>query len=255
MRARKLTTFLFILFPWILYSQGFQNGHDDFKILISGKSKVNVFVNNKLSSVWFVDSLNKRIGKYQLGTKNIANYPKFDSVHFVKSYSLLFFNRYGLVDSILTIDYENNQILVAPNKVDNYPDTSVYIYDYPQYDKIAVNMKHYRIENGIRIRLKTTIFTYNSKKQLLSKIEDEGNLQSTFSYNISGQVEKETVLWISQGKIYFFSKDYSYDGLGNPLSIISESQSIYYEYFENALLRKMETFEGKSGTKCTFEYE
>ena len=68
-------------------------------------------------------------------------------------------------------------------------------------------------------------------------------------------MEKETVLWISQGKIYFFSKDYSYDGLGNLSSIISESQKIYYEYFENALLRKMETFEGKSGTKWTFEYE
>jgi hypothetical protein len=160
--------------------------------IISGKSKVLTYLNNKLNSIELIDSLNKKIEIYLLGTKNINNYPKFDSTHFIRSYTRIFYDKFNTIDSIITIEYEDNSILYYPTKV-AYPDTLVWVYNYAKIDKIQYNKELFRISNGKRTLINTEILVYNGFRQIISRVDKEGKMQYNYSYNKEGQIVEESI--------------------------------------------------------------
>ena len=229
------------------FSQGFNEDFEKFKILNSGKTKVEVNLNDKLNQIWHLDTISKTITIFHLvpSPTNLIR-PKYNDKYSTEYFEKYFFNKFGNLDSIYTIKYD---LLWSLNKSknDTIIDTIVYKYNYPLLESRPINMKTIKIKIGKRRILRTDIFGYNSEKQLILILQDEGRVPFYYSYNHLRQIEKETVLY--KADIY-----YSYDSNGKLLVRASKNSTVNYEYNDSSLLKTM-TIKGKDIEIWTYEYQ
>lgn len=229
------------------FSQGLYDDQQKIYLLNSGKSKVKVFSNNHLTSIWHVDSSERTITIHNLEPSTInPNAPKYDSKFSTRLQKKYFFSRTGIVDSILITEYAELSRWGESLKTDTISDTMVIIYTYPLLKKWVMNRKKYLIRNGQKKLFSTDYFGYDSQTRLVLIIQDEGRVQFFYSFNDKGQIEKETVL----GATIL----YKYNNLGQKVSRESDGQKIEYEYNENQLL-KQEIETGNNTKIRIYEYD
>lgn len=229
------------------FSQGLYDDQQLFSLIHSGKTKVKVFVNEKLKSIWHIDSLARTIAMHTLEPTIINPVaPRYDnkfSTTYLKKY---FFNKLGNIDSILIADYHILMTPGNPSKMDTIADTTVIIYSYPLLENWVMNRKKYSIIKGEKRILSTDYFGYDSQKRLVLLIQDEGRVQFFYSRNDKGQIEKETVL----GATILYEYNYT----GQMVSRVSDTQKIKFEYnADQLLIRKIVS--GNNAETITYGYE
>lgn len=240
-----------IIFLSLLSSKGATQGlYDDqqlFSLFHSGKSKVKVFVNEKLKSIWHIDSLAKTIEIHTLEPMVINPVaPRYDNKLSTTNLKKYFFNKLGNIDSIVITGYQMLMSPGNPPQTDTIADTTVIIYAYPLIENWAMNRKKYLINNGKKRILSSDYFGYDSQKRLVLLIQDEGRVQFFYSYNEKGQIEKETVL----GAAILYEYNYK----GQMVSRVSDTQKITYAYNQDQLLMR-KVILGKNPGTTIYEYE
>jgi hypothetical protein len=247
MRHYIILFILLIGLPSIALTQGLYKDNCYFDLVNSGKTKVNVFVNKGLTSVWLIDISARTLTQHQL-EPTIMNpvAPVFDNNLSTRYLTKYCFNKLGKVDSILLANYHLAIPTGNTSLVDTIADTTVIIYSYPLLENWVMNRKYYQIKNGNRKLLRTDHYGYNDQKRLILLIEDEGRIQYYFTYNDNEQIETSTFLGT---KI-----KYDYNSSGQLKSCESETYKILYEYNKDKLLIK-EVISGNENRTTTYEYE
>jgi YD repeat-containing protein len=229
------------------FSQEIFDDQQKFYLINSGKSKVKVFVNGKLSSIWHIDSLARTLIVHTLEPAVINPVaPKYDDKLSISYLNKYFFNSQGNIDSILKAEFGLLLIDDNPPKMDTVADTTLIINSYQFPEKWVMNKKIYSIKNGLKRQFRADYYGYDSQNKLILLIQDEGRVQFYYSYNDKGQIEKETVLGVTIL--------YEYNNIGQMVSRISEKHKIKYEYNANQLLSR-QTISRENMMTTTFDYE
>lgn len=235
---------LFLLLSCKASAQGLYEDQQRYALLRSGKSKVKAFTNEKLTSVWHIDSAAKTVSLYAL-SPNLTG-PKYDnaySITYLKKYT---FTRAGHVQSILMIDYHPSLPEDGQSSSGIASDTTEIIYSYSLSENQPINRKKYVVNQGQKRLIATEYFGYDSQQRLILLIQDEGAVQFHYSYNKKGEIEKETVL---DAVVRF-----QYNTSGQIITRTSEDQQISYEYnAEHLLIRK--TVTGNHAETLIYRYE
>jgi YD repeat-containing protein len=238
---KTLLTFSSILFSCCAFSQSL---HDEtqFKLLQSGKVKVEIRRNNQLKAVQHINSVKKTITEYSLvPLEKNTKLPRYDSTFAFSYFSIHCFNASGKMDSAFSISYERRTSGTSPI-METFIDTNVYVYDY-----IRSRGQSIWIKNGKRTINQTDLFTFNPKKQLV-KFMQGGHIPTVYTYNAKGQLEKEVIA----NKVTY---KYEYNAKGLLIKKYSPKVVTTYEYYEDSSLLKRETIKKADTEVWTYLYE
>ncbi len=231
---------MMLLITYKANSQGLYKDKEIYNLIISGKTKMKVYVNESLKAVWFFDSSQNTAEEWILKYKFLnPTAPSYNDRLTVRAKIKYFFLEKGAIDSTIRVLYN----FISENR----NDTDIVKYNYPQLDNRVMNRKMYSLKNGEYKWSQTDYFGYDEEKRLILLIQDEGRTQFYYTLNQQGQIIQEN--------IYDTTIYYSYNGYGKIAHRVAESLDIKYDYnSESLLIRKISTT-GTDTEITTYAYE
>lgn len=234
----------------IVFAQGFYETNEDFKLLNSGKKKLICFKDSKLFYSKTIDSAEGLIIKNLLyPTKILRNKyaPKYDDTFSVSQCKQSFYNSNGTIDSILFIDFQEPMVSVGDGEtIPATVDSTLIVYEYNQGKVKLSNSTKYLIKNGRRVIYSSAVYGYNTRDQLILKIEDKGRTQFFYEYDANGNISAS---YVDSAKTSF-----EYDKFGRKSKAIYGSSTINYQYDKNLFLLS-EVITGKNEGLIFYKYE
>lgn len=224
-------------------------------LMNSGFSKVKIFVNDRITEIWEIDSSEMKISKHTLYfATHCPNAPKYDDQLSTRYLTIKYYDKDGNADSSLSIDFEHKlryQDSIEWYIPDTIPDSSFVSNSYSYPPKKLVETKNFVIENGQKKLYRTFYYGYDSRKRVINLID--GNAFSQTLYTYISKRRKKTESIVDGEVVQVLYQKYNRHG-----QLIKETvpnhYKIRYKYNSRRLLER-EVVSGKERSITKYVYQ